>query len=151
MDKQDTLIPQYIFSAFVIALYIAFLVYLFKLEKIGCDCALNWRRNYMIGFMIFALTSNFLSMVVPGIKFNIVLISLSTILSLMFLVVSVQYVQKLKKDKCECSKDLTREIMYYYAWVMLVLFLISFTMLIYVLYRLHSLPSPLKSTKRYKK
>lgn len=153
IKKQDTLVPQYISSAFVIALYIAFLVYLFKLEKIGCNCALNWRRNYMIVFMIFALSTNFLSLIVPSIKFNVVLASISAILSLMFLIVSIQYVQKLKDDKCECSKDLTREIMYYYSWIMLVLFLISLTFVIYILYRLYSLDtkSQVKSTRKLKK
>lgn len=139
MDKKTSLVPQYIFSAFVIALYIVFLVYLFKLEKIGCKCALNWRRNYMITFLIFALTSNFLSMFIPAIKLNILLILASSVLSLMFVIISIQYVQKVKADKCDCSEHLTREIMYYYSWIMLVLFILSFTLSFYILYRLYSL------------
>ena len=139
MIKETTLIPQYITSAFIIALYIVFLVYLFKLEKIGCKCALNWRRNYMIVFMIFALSSNLLSMVIPAIKLNFFLVFLSATLSLMFLIVTIQYVQRLKADKCECSENLTREIMYYYSWIMLVLFILSITLAFYMIYRIASL------------
>lgn len=138
VEKKDILIPQYIYSAFVIALYIAFLVYLFKLERIGCKCALNWRRNYMIVFMIFSLTTNFLSMIYPSIRLNISFAFISAVLSLMFLIISIQYVQKLKTDKCNCSKHLTREIMYNYSLIMLVLFLISLTFMVYILYRLYS-------------
>lgn len=157
MDKQDSLIPQYIFSAFIIALYIVFLVYLFKLEKIGCDCALNWRRNYMITFMIFALSTNLMSVIVPSIRLNIVFVIISAVLSLMFLIVTIQYVQKLKNDKCECSKDLTREIMFYYSWIMLVLFWLSIGILLYVLYLLNTRKptnqsaSKLKGAQKYKK
>lgn len=145
MDKQDSLIPQYIFSAFIIALYIVFLVYLFKLEKIGCDCSLNWRRNYMITFMIFALSTNLISIIVPSIRLNIVFVVISAILSLMFLIVTIQYIQKLKNDKCECSKNLTREIMFYYSWIMLVLFWLSIGILLYVLYLLNTR----KTTKQF--
>lgn len=139
MDKGTILIPQYILSAFIIACYFVFLTYLFKLEKIGCKCALNWKRNYMIVFMIFVISTNLLSVVIPTIKLNVVLISLSAVLSLMFLIVTIQYVQQLKDDKCECSAHLTREIMYYYSWIMLVLFIISTTMALFIVYRLSTL------------
>jgi hypothetical protein len=138
MDKESSLVPQYIFSAFIIALYIVFLVYLFKLEKIGCDCALNWKRNYMITFMIFALSTNFVSIIVPSLRLNAVFAIIFAVLSLMFLIITIQYVQKLKNDKCDCSKDLTREIMFYYSWIMLVLFWLSVAILLYVLYLLNT-------------
>lgn len=147
MDKSDTLVPQYIFSAFIVALYIVFLVYLFKLERIGCSCALNWRRNYMIVFMIFALSSNLVSIIVPSLRLNVVFVIISAVLSLMFLIVTIQYVQKLKNDKCDCSKDLTREIMFYYSWIMLVLFWLSVAILLYVLYLLNTRATSRQSTK----
>lgn len=156
MDKSDTLVPQYIFSAFIVALYIVFLVYLFRLERIGCDCALSWKRNFMIAFMIFALSTNLVSIIVPSLRLNVVFVIISAVLSLMFLIVTIQYVQKLKKDKCDCSKDLTREIMFYYSWIMLVLFWLSVVILLYVLYLLNT-RAPLeqslksKSIRKYKK
>jgi len=141
-------VPQYIFSAFIIALYIVFLVYLFKLEKIGCDCALNWKRNYMITFMIIALSTNFVSIIVPSLRLNVVFAIIFAVLSLMFLIITIQYVQKLKNDKCDCSKDLTREIMFYYSWIMLVLFWLSVAILLYVLYLLNTrTPSGVKTMK----
>jgi hypothetical protein len=158
MDKESSLVPQYIFSAFIVALYIVFLIYLFKLEKIGCDCALNWRRNYMIVFMIFALSTNLVSIIVPSLRLNVVFAVISATLSLMFLIVTIQYVQKLKSDKCECSKDATREIMFYYSWIMLILFWLSVAILLYVLYLLNSrkptgqsLKPKVKRMRKYKK
>ena len=138
MDRSDTLVPQYIFNAIIVALYIAFLVYLFKLEKVGCNCALNWKRNYMITFMIFALSTNLISIIIPSLRHNVVFVFISAVLSLMFLIVTIQYIRKLKNDKCDCSKNLTREIMFYYSWIMLVLFWFSIAILLYVMYLLKS-------------
>ena len=138
MDRSDTLVPQYIFNAIIVALYIAFLVYLFKLEKVGCNCALNWKRNYMITFMIFALSTNLISIIIPSLGHNVVFVFISAVLSLMFLIVTIQYIRKLKNDKCDCSKNLTREIMFYYSWIMLVLFWFSIAILLYVMYLLKS-------------
>lgn len=138
MDISDTLVPQYIFNAIIVALYIAFLVYLFKLEKVGCNCSLNWKRNYMITFMIFALSTNLISIIIPSLGHNVVFVFISAVLSLMFLIVTIQYIKKLKNDKCDCSKNLTREIMFYYSWIMLVLFWFSIAILLYVMYLLKS-------------
>lgn len=138
MDKTVYFVPQFIFSAFIIALYIVFLVYLVKLEKIGCKCALNWRRNYMITFMIFSLATNVISVIAPSLRLNKVYVIISAILSLMFLIVTIQYVKKLKNDKCECSKDSTREILFYYSWIMLVLFWLSVGIILYTLYMLRN-------------
>jgi choline-glycine betaine transporter len=93
----------------------------------------------MITFLIFALSSNFLAIIIPAIRLNIVLTFASAVLSLMFVVVSIQYIKKVKAEKCNCSQNLTREIMYYYSWIMLVLFILSLTLSFFLAYRLYSL------------
>jgi heme/copper-type cytochrome/quinol oxidase subunit 2 len=40
------------------------------------------------------------------------------ILFLMFIAFTIQYVDNLKRQKCECSKEMTRDIMYVYSWIM---------------------------------
>jgi hypothetical protein len=137
---EGTSISQYIISAFIIALYIVFLVYLHKLEKIGCDCALNWRRNYIIAFIVFSLTWNVATMFSPSLRYNLLIAIIVFALALMFLIVTIQYVNKLKKDKCECSKDLTREIMLYYSWIILIVSLIIAAFIVFVLYKVNSIP-----------
>lgn len=101
-------------------LYIAFLVYLGKLEETGCACALNWRRQFIIAFIVFALVWTLASLVMPPFK-NLYLAILLTAFRLAFIVIAIQYINKLKKDKCECSEHLTREILYYYAWIAIIL------------------------------
>lgn len=108
-------------KAIEVGLYIAFLMYLGKLEQIGCDCALNWRRTFIITYVVVALVIILSSLLTTSLKANAYIAVLLTGFRLAFIVIAIQYVNKLKKDKCECSQHLTREILYYYAWIAAVL------------------------------
>lgn len=102
------------------AFYVTFLVYLFKLEKIGCECALNWRRQYIIAFIFISLAWNLVNVFKPSLSQNLILAPIMLVLFLMFVAFTIQYVNNLKKVKCECSKEITRDIMYIYSWIMVV-------------------------------
>ena len=112
---------QLIMLFITLAFYVAFLVYLFKLEKIGCKCALNWRRVYIIVFIFISLVWNLVNVFKPSLSKNKLLALIILTLFLMFLAFTIQYVNNLKKKKCECSKEITRDIMYIYSWIMVVL------------------------------
>jgi hypothetical protein len=103
------------------AFYVTFLVYLFKLEKIGCKCALNWRRQYIIAFIFISFVWNIVNLVMPSLSQNVLLALIMLVLFLMFIAFTIQYVDNLKKQKCECSKEITRDIMYVYSWIMVAL------------------------------
>jgi hypothetical protein len=125
MEEAGFNITHLIGIAFSFVIYVIFLVYLNKLEKTGCDCALNWKRNYMIAFIVFSMTWNVANIFAPSLRKNGILAIIAVALSLMFIVVTIQYVNKLKDDKCDCSKEFTRTILYYYAWVMVAMLVIT--------------------------
>jgi len=120
MKGQALITVDLVSKAIQIGLYIAFLVYLGKLEQIGCACALNWRRQFIIAFIVVALVWTLVTIVMTPFK-NVYIAVLLAAFSLAFVVIAIQYVNKLKKDKCECSEHLTREVLYYYAWVSVIL------------------------------
>lgn len=120
MKGQALITVDLVSKAIQIGLYVAFLVYLGKLEQIGCACALNWRRQFIIAFIVFALVWTLITVVMTPFK-NVYLAVLLAVFSLAFVVIAIQYVNKLKKDKCECSEHLTREVLYYYAWISVIL------------------------------
>lgn len=129
MSKQlisSSSVPSVI-SIIEIGLFIAFLIYLDKLEKIGCECALTWHRKFIIVFVAFALIWSLISAFAP-MKNKALSIAL-TLFRVAFIVIAIQYVNKLKKEKCECSKEWTRDVMYYYAWVSVILVALSFALI----------------------
>lgn len=114
------LTANFITKAIETGLYIAFLMYLGKLEQTGCECALNWRRNFIIAFILVALVWTVGTSLTTSFN-NVYIAMLLTAFRLAFIVIAIQYINQLKKDKCECSQHLTREILYYYVWVAVVL------------------------------
>jgi hypothetical protein len=120
MKGQALITADLVGKAISTGLYIAFLLYLGKLEETGCACALNWRRQFIIAFIVVALVWTLATVVMTPFK-NVYLAVLLTVFRLAFIVIAIQYINKLKKDKCECSEHLTRDILYYYAWIAIIL------------------------------
>lgn len=94
-----------ILSILIIIAYVWILYYLLRLEQIGCKCALNWRRTYIMGFIIFILISQFLLffahkniMALAGLGLVFFIASIANI------VIMLQYVHYLKEEKCKCSE-----------------------------------------------
>jgi hypothetical protein len=56
----------------------------------------------------------------PSLSKNAFLAVIMLTLFLMFVAFTIQYVNNLKKEKCECSKEITRDIIYIYSWIMVV-------------------------------
>ena len=103
------------------AFYVTFLVYLFKLEKIRCKCALNWRRQYIIAFIFISFVWHIANLFRPSLSKSNFLALIMFTLFILFIAFTIQYVDKLKKKKCECSKEITRDIMYIYSWIIVAL------------------------------
>lgn len=119
------------FTAIFIVIQVIILSYLFKLEKIGCKCALDWRRNYIIGFMV-AIVLYSLALFVfdyiphPLIQTCILIIG---ILNAIFI---LQYVYKLKKEKCECSDNIYTYMMFIISIFHVIVY--SFTIFLIIFY-----------------
>lgn len=87
------------------------LSYLFHLEKEGCVCAVNWRRTYIMIFIAFSFVLAILSLFHVDILTSSLVLGFYSVLSIFNVIVVLQYVDMLKKEKCSCSASLAREIM----------------------------------------
>jgi hypothetical protein len=110
----------------VIALYGWFLHYLLKLEKTGCECALSWRRDYIMIFIVIAIVHKLIYLLYPSIRRMMPIQLLMAVLTVLFIIFTLQYIHHLKKVKCECSQDSARQVLEIYAWSMVVIQALAF-------------------------
>lgn len=108
--------------------------YMDKLEKIGCACAEHPYKKYIKGYTVFAIVFLLFNLVFPPAVAAKVLgttvakvYGLITIpyylATIVFFVMVFIYVRYLMKEKCKCSEDVRREILY--IWSILEIVLIS--------------------------
>jgi hypothetical protein len=106
--------------------------YIAKLEQIDCKCAEHPYRNFIKGYIIFAIIFLLLMMVFPASKAGkmfgmtgafiyATLAFLFTISSVVFFVYALMYVRYLMKAKCMCSEDGRRTALYVWSIAELVI------------------------------
>jgi hypothetical protein len=104
----------------LIVLQLLILRYVTNLERTGCACATdNWRRDYIIVYLavsILLATVHFIMMAsssgTDDVRKVIILPPLLMfVLGWLYVIFTLQYVDKLRKDKCECSESVYRIIM----------------------------------------
>jgi hypothetical protein len=110
-----------------------------KLEKIGCECGMDWRRNYIIIFSILMIIlscfeayitinhQNPMSVLRP---IRVYLMPLYIGLTVLYIISTFQYVWKLKKAKCNCAEDIAQVIMFMVAAIDTSVFVIIGLMLL---------------------
>ena len=103
-----------------IILFAYILTYLVKLERIGCECAQDWRRKYIIFYsiLIIALALYDLSVIVlhkdPLSHISAISLFRAPVilaLGIVFVIAAIQYVNRLKREKCACSDTYARLIL----------------------------------------
>jgi hypothetical protein len=104
--------------------------YLKKLEEIDCRCALNFKHNYILYFTYFNLffvVIKYLFFKKTAVtKWVFIPILIAQITNTIF---TIQYINDVKKNKCQCSESFIREGMYILAiisacaWVLIGFFL----------------------------
>jgi hypothetical protein len=110
-------------------LYVLNVYYLYSLEQKGCECAMDFRRIYIMAFTaIFVVYSITLNIFAPKILINNIQYILPVILvgGIINVIYTLQYVAKLKATKCECSESTYRDIMETLAIVNAVTYSIAF-------------------------
>lgn len=130
----------------IIGIFLLILTYTYidKLEKIGCDCSKHPYRNYIKGYTVFAVIYIAFMFLLPlswatknlGKGFaNIYMIAIGifTIISIIFFIYSLIYTRYLMKEKCKCSEDLRREILYLWSLIEIILFAFIFIVQILLL------------------
>lgn len=108
--------------------------YIEKLENIGCACAEHKYRNFIKVFTIVAFVMLALGVVFPpsaavrvlgsvvGRAYEALMYAFALALIVYFVMVFV-YVRYLMREKCRCSEDIRREVMY--IWAILEIILIA--------------------------
>jgi hypothetical protein len=116
--------------------------YVDKLEKIGCECAKHPYRNYIKGYTIFAIIYIALMMLLPakmisnfgndfGVIYGIINV-IFVVASFLFAAYLLIYTRFLMKEKCKCSEDIRREVLYIYSIIEIILlsFLVTLPVLL---------------------
>ena len=112
------------------------LYYLKNLETIGCKCAMNYKRTYIMSYHIFSLafgaasllSGNRLAEYIVESRYAIPFVSVLVIAIITNVVFTLMYIQELEKDNCECSESVLRTMMYILSlisaatWSLLLLF-----------------------------
>ena len=95
--------------------------YLVTLERLGCACAMNFKRNYILGYNAVYITNTVVTlfMGMPAIfrlhaKYPLLwLISfiffIGAIVNVVFV---IQFVNELKREDCACSDSVYKDVMY---------------------------------------
>ena len=110
-------------------LYILNIHYLYSLEQKGCECAMDYKRVYIMAFTaVFLVYSLLLNWIAPKIIINYIHYILPVIMvgGIVNVVFTLQYVAKLKATNCKCSESVYREIMETFAIINAVTYGIAF-------------------------
>ena len=140
----------YISAIIVIIIYIIILTYIFQLNSQLCQCASNWKKEFIRYYCFYAILKTII--IVYGFSslhqnkiFNIYKYA-DIILFISFVVITLTYINDLRKNKCLCSQSWKRKLALIYAWIgvgMSGLLLVLGTVLIFmiVMFTYYKLPN----------
>ena len=93
--------------------------YLFKLEKDGCRCAMDYKRTYILSYLVFTTfvlifqfffhSISLLNINKYIIMFILIIFNIAGIINIVFI---IKYVHMLKDRKCTCSESVYRDTLY---------------------------------------
>ena len=99
--------------------------YIRKLEETGCECAKDWKRDYIFWYLIISIFFWVLYIVLLafgdewGIMTSLPMIVFRTLFilaTIAFIVISLLYVHHLKVEKCKCSESSGRVVLQIVTW-----------------------------------
>lgn len=126
MTVDISYIASLLLGFIILVLFATSYMYLDKLEKTGCLCAEHPYKKYMKVYSVFAFVYILVMMFIPksfmNEKSNVIMLAVTAVLSVAFLVgtvvffvYSIKYVNYLVREKCKCSEDVRREVLYYWS------------------------------------
>lgn len=93
--------------------------YVTRLERIGCDCATDFRRTYIqwytLALIVIGIINVSLRLSSGDVGLSILSMVLSPIMfvaTLIYVVFVIQYINRLRREKCACSEGMARSILY---------------------------------------
>ena len=101
--------------------------YIDKMERLGCACSEYKYRRFIKIWSVIALGGVLVLMFAPvklvhqlsaplGPAYSI-LAALFYAVHLVYVVMTLMYIDHLMKEKCKCSEDVRRELLYFWFWV----------------------------------
>jgi hypothetical protein len=122
--------PFILTNILMIVIYLIILDYIRQLEATGCACSKDWRRTFIYWYVAIgaiyvllqtlaaAIGSAWLTIAVSAYGLAPMIWFVSTVV---FVVSTLQYVHRLKKEKCLCSEAAGRTVLHIVGWVHLIL------------------------------
>jgi hypothetical protein len=139
MSPADIPSVQSIFTAVwnMIGVIVLLVIYSYidKLEKINCDCAVHPNQKFIKNYIVFAVVFLLITAFLPPSRVNNmfgpmyvvvyqVLTFIFAIATFVFYIIAMRYARYLMVEKCKCSEDMRREVMYVWSLLMVVLFVL---------------------------
>ena len=125
------------FVIIVTTLYVLTYNWIIHMEKTGCECANDWRKDFIKIYIYFIIPYNIISVIYliligENIVFAFSIKLLLLLLDVFFIVNTIIYITKLKNDKCECSSNIIREVTLIHTIIMGCLLAIAISIFIFV-------------------
>ena len=122
--------------------------YLNHLEKIDCKCSLTFQRNYIyyytISFFIINLLNIFFHKIIFILSIQIILL-LAGIINIVY---TIEYVEDMKKQNCNCSESMIRDLMFIIAILKIFVYIIFILIILSIfLFKINSNSNLLKLKK----
>lgn len=95
--------------------------YVTSLEKIGCECAMGYKRTYILGYSVVAIIYGLFMSIVGADKVTRILLKNPLLLAffgllgvagIVNMVLTFMFVEEMKKKNCDCSESVYRDMMY---------------------------------------
>ena len=106
--------------------------YLKNLETIGCACAMDYKRTYILFYHVLSIFIG-----ISGVFINLDILTKNNVVQLIFMAISstnyvftIQYVQQMKKENCNCSESVYRTMMY----ILSIIYFLSIAFLLFIIY-----------------
>jgi hypothetical protein len=135
-------LPFVLISVIWVVLYLVMFDYIRKLEQTGCVCSKDWRRTYIFWYLVIAIVllvsqmavaafgDMFLLSKIVGFGAGSILFFIATVV---FVVASLQYVHRLKVEKCKCSEASGRSVLQIVSWYHIITWAIVMLLGLYAL------------------
>lgn len=105
------------------------LSYLWELE--GCYCAIDWRRNYIMGHIIVLIVLNIVDYAMQnGLFTNLYVLVFMLFANIVYITIVITYVKYLQS--CVCSMDMRRSILFIMSIVQGIILAISLLVVLWV-------------------
>jgi hypothetical protein len=139
-------IPALVSSVILIVLYLVMFDYVRKLEGIPgdpanppCPCSEGWRRTYIFWYIIASIFIILMNSII--FMFDIkgpltivmgVIAAIYQIATILFVIFAIQYVNRLKREKCECSEAVGRNILQVVSWFYVVMWAVVLVSMLFM-------------------